>query len=90
MYEFKLKPNANGNVDYIYSVGSDRYGNAEMPLAMATAFCSKANAEGKLSKSTECIADGYNIKVDDNGIKYFFGNVVVKQTTEKKSTKAKN
>ena len=35
MFEFELKKNANGNVDYIYSVGSGRFGGAEMPYPQA-------------------------------------------------------
>lgn len=90
MFDFKLKKNAKGNVDFIYSVGEGRYGGADMPFPQATAICSKANNEGKLSKATEFIADGYNIKVEDgDSIKYFFGNVVASKETDIKSEKAK-
>lgn len=88
MFEFELKKNANGNVDYIYSVGSGRFGGAEMPYPQAMAICSKANAEGKLSKPAEFIADGFNIKVEDNdNTRYFFGNVVAHMNNKKKPSK---
>lgn len=79
MIKFNLKEKENGNVEYIYSAGDDRFGKSEMPLAKATAICAKARDTKNLSKATELIADGFNIKVTDaDSVKYFFGNVIIK------------